>query len=165
MNCFSYQIVKLEQVGSPFVSHVLATMECFVLEKIATRIIEDPYKPEAGDIHIIRSKQGEAFIQPKINTRDFADELVADSKMSRESVQDWTTKMGLVKSTDQEKLQDLFVEDSLQDYVMTTMPTLDFFSMERITSTMTWNTWTSRLISLRIIVHKSRSGIQARMDR
>jgi hypothetical protein len=58
-----------------------------------------PYKPEPGDIHIL-SKQGEAFIQPKINARDISDDLVAEWMMSRESIQTWTTKLGLVNSTD-----------------------------------------------------------------
>jgi hypothetical protein len=58
-----------------------------------------PYKPEPGDIHIL-SKQGEAFIQPKINARDISDNLAAEWMMSRESVQTWTTKLGLVNSTD-----------------------------------------------------------------
>jgi hypothetical protein len=54
---------------------------------------------EAGDIHII-SKQGEAFIQPKANVRDISDDLIQEWIASRESVQDWTAKLGLVNSLD-----------------------------------------------------------------
>jgi hypothetical protein len=55
--------------------------------------------PEVGDIHIL-SKQGEVFIQPKINVRDISDDLAAEWLRSKESVQDWTTKFGLVNSAD-----------------------------------------------------------------
>jgi hypothetical protein len=59
-----------------------------------------PYKAEVGDIHIL-NKQGEAFIQPKIRSIDMADELVTEwTMMGRESLQDWTTKFGVVNSTD-----------------------------------------------------------------
>jgi hypothetical protein len=57
------------------------------------------YKPEAGDIHIL-SKQGEVFIQPKINVRDISDDLAAEWMRSKETVQDWTTKFGLINSAD-----------------------------------------------------------------
>ena len=58
-----------------------------------------PYEAEAGDIHIL-NKQGEAFIQPKINARDISDDLASEWMISKESVQDWTTKLGLVNSSD-----------------------------------------------------------------
>jgi hypothetical protein len=35
------------------------------------------HNPEVGDIHIL-SKQGEVFIQPKINVRDISDDLAAE---------------------------------------------------------------------------------------
>jgi hypothetical protein len=54
---------------------------------------------EAGDIHIV-SEQGEAFIQPKANIRDVSDDLIQEWITSRESVQDWTAKRGLVNSSD-----------------------------------------------------------------
>jgi hypothetical protein len=57
------------------------------------------YTPESGDMHIL-NKQGEALIQPKINAKDLSDELASEWMGSRESIQDWTTKFGLVNSAD-----------------------------------------------------------------
>jgi hypothetical protein len=61
------------------------------------------YTPESGDIHIL-NKQGEALIQPKINAKDLADDLTSEWLASRESIQDWTTKFGLVNSSDHSQI-------------------------------------------------------------
>ena len=61
------------------------------------------YTPESGDIHIL-NKQGEALIQPKINAKDLSDDLTSEWMGSRESIQDWTTKFGLVNSADHSQI-------------------------------------------------------------
>jgi hypothetical protein len=61
------------------------------------------YAPESGDIHIL-NKQGEALIQPKINAKDLSDDLTSEWLSSRESIQDWTTKFGLVNSADHSQI-------------------------------------------------------------
>jgi hypothetical protein len=61
------------------------------------------YTPESGDIHIL-NKQGEALIQPRINSKDLSDDLTAEWMTSRESIQDWTTKFGLVNSSDHSQI-------------------------------------------------------------
>jgi hypothetical protein len=61
------------------------------------------YAPESGDIHIL-NKQGEALIQPKTNAKDLSDDLTSEWLSSRESIQDWTTKFGLVNSADHSQI-------------------------------------------------------------
>jgi hypothetical protein len=61
------------------------------------------YVPESGDIHIL-NKQGEALIQPKINAKCLSDDLTSEWVSSRESIQDWTTKFGLVNSADHSQI-------------------------------------------------------------
>ena len=88
MNCFLFLIVvKFELVGSHFVSHVLNNNGMFCVRVDCDKNHRGPgaYKAMAGDIHII-SKQGEAYIQPKVNTRDMNDELVSEWIVSRESM-------------------------------------------------------------------------------
>ena len=76
------------------------------------------YNPEAGDIHIM-NKQGEVFIQPKINVRDISDDLAAEWSNSRETVQDWTSKFGLVNSADHSTTispEDMEVSEEFSNY-------------------------------------------------
>jgi len=54
-------------------------------------------------MHIL-NKQGEALIQPKINAKDLSDDLTSEWMGSCESIQDWTTKFGLVNSADHSQI-------------------------------------------------------------